>query len=52
MAVSNLDIADSLLAHVLIYIIFNRELADGGQWIGHIDAQTVLMAVQRIDSHY
>ena len=35
-----------LLTDILVDLIFYCQLANGGQRIGHIDAQAVLMAVQ------
>ena len=51
MLVGNPDSIHSLLADILIHLLFYHLLTHGRQRIAHEDAQAVLMTVQRIDSH-
>ena len=46
MTLGNTRILIGILADILAHLILDRQLANGSQRVGHIDAQTVLMTIQ------
>ena len=51
MLVCDLHLLERLFLHILIDLVFDSQLTDGRQRIGHIDPQHVLMAIECEDGY-